>query len=244
MIYLKYYMTKGFTTIVIVAFMKTFGAHCMKNYISAMLLIIGFSVINVSCTSLFPMAGNGDLVDSERTVSPFEKINISGTAEVHFYSSQEYRIVVTVDSNLLKYTEIITRGNILNIGTKKGNYLFTKYLVDVYCPVITGVSVSGSGRFKGTVECETFSAGISGSGDITITGNSHNSNIEISGSGTFNGDGFIINNATVNISGSGNGNINVLENLNVNISGSGEINYLGNPKIDSRISGSGRLKKL
>jgi hypothetical protein len=230
-----------------------------------MLYIIGFSLIYVSCGSLFPIVGNGDLVDSERTVSSFEKINISGSAEVRFYSSQEYRTVVTVDSNLLEYTEIVTRGNTLNIGMKNGNYSFTKYLVDVYCPVVTGVSVSGSGHFEGmddintstftsnvsgsgkiegVIECEIYTAKISGSGKITVTGNSHNSNIEISGSGAFNGYGFTINNATVHISGSGKGNINVSENLNVSITGSGRINYLGSPRIDSKISGSGQIKKL
>ena len=234
------------------------------NFIS-LVFAIGISAIGVSCGTIFPKMGNGDLAASERTVSSFEKINSSGSAEVRFYISNEYRVVVTVDSNLKEYTEVYTRGNVLNIGTKNGNYIFTKYLVDVYCPVLTGISISGSGQFsgndaiitstfnanvsgsgkiEGTIECETFSAKISGSGNITVTGNGRDLDMDISGSGVFNGFEFSLNKADVHITGSGKVNINVSENLNANISGSGEINYRGDPKIDSKISGSGRIKNV
>jgi len=234
-----------------------------------LVLIIGLfgscTVVLFENGNIIPRKGNGNLITSEKTVSPFERINISGSAEVRFYESQEYRTVVTVDSNLLEYTEIDTTGKTLNIGTKRGSYSFTKYLVEVYCPAVNGVSISGSGRFYGmnginvpaftlnisgsgrvesTIESEDFSAKISGSGDIIVTGNCRDSNIEISGSGNFNGNDFVINKAEVRISGSGKATVNVSEYLNANISGSGNINYRGNPRIDTKISGSGRIKKL
>jgi hypothetical protein len=235
------------------------------NKLNIVVVIFGITVVCVSCGSIFPKVGNGNLVASERTVSSFEKINVSGSAEVRFFINDEYRVVVTVDSNLVEYTEVYTRGKVLNIGTKSGAYYFTKYLVDVYCPVLTGISMSGSGQFSGndtiitstfninisgsgeingTIECNTFSAGISGSGKITVTGSGSDSDIHISGSGAFYGNEFSINKATVHISGSGKANINVSENLYANISGSGEINYRGEPKIESKISGSGRIKEM
>jgi hypothetical protein len=218
-----------------------------------------------SLGSIKVIRGNGNLITSEKSVSSFEKINISGSAEVRFYEGQEYRVIVNVDSNLLEYTEIDTRGNTLNIGVKRGSYSFTKYLVVIYCPVLNSVSISGSGRFigmdsinvsafisnisgsgriEGKIYSDTFSAKISGSGKIIVTGNGKDSDIDISGSGSFNGNEFSINKAAVHISGSGKANINVSENLNVNISGSGVINYHGDPKIDSKVSGFGRLRKL
>ena len=216
--------------------------------ISVMALVIGISVTYVSCVTgdSNSVKGNGNLITSEESASPFEKINISGGAEVRFHASQEYRTVVTVDSNLLDYIEIVTKGNTLNIGTKVGNYSFTKYSVDVYCPIVTSVSVSGSGRFKSTdnINVSTFSAAISGSGNITVTGSGSNANIEISGSGTFSGNEFNINTATVRVNGSGRVIVNVSDDLTANISGSGEINYRGNPRINSNISGSGRIRKL
>ena len=229
--------------------------------------IIGIYVGCVSCCVTFPITikGNGNVVTSEKTVSAFDKIRVSNSAVVRFHASQEYRAVVTVDENLDEYVEIVTKNNVLNIGTKSGSYSFTKFQVDVYCPVLTGVSmsgsgnfenmdkittstfetsVSGSGRIKVTIDCENFSARISGSGGITTNGNSKDADIVISGSGQFSGNEFNIKNATVRVSGSGNVSICVTDNLTANISGSGGINYRGEPKIDSKVSGSGRIRKL
>ena len=227
--------------------------------------IIGIFACCVSCTFPIMIKGNGNLITSEKTVSEFEKINISGSAEVRFHASQEYRAVVTVDENLDEYVEVVTRGDRLYIGTKSGSYSFTKYLVDVYCPALTGVSVSGSGSFKNTdkitvstfetsvsgsgriegiIDCENFSSRISGSGKMIFAGNVKNAEIGISGSGKFEGDEFIVNDATVRISGSGKIDVHVTNNLKASISGSGKINYRGEPKIESNISGSGSIRKM
>ena len=238
----------------------------MKKNLNIAVIILGIAAACVSCEgAILPIRGNGDLVTSERSVSSFEKIKVSGSAEVYFHGSEEYRAVVTVDSNLEEYTEVYTTGDTLNVKTGHGNYLFTKYAVDVYCPALTGVSISGSGQFsgndtiitstfdvnvsgsgsiEGTIDCNNFSAGISGSGNIMITGTGKDSDIDISGSGNFSGNEFNAHNASVRISGSGKASICVTNNLNINISGSGEVRYLGNPEIVSSVSGSGKIKKM
>jgi hypothetical protein len=227
--------------------------------------IIGVSAVFISCV-MFPIVGNGKLVSSEKMVSPFEKIDSGGSAEVRFHVSQEYKVVVTTDSNLAEYVEIKTKSNVLHIGTKSGHsYSFTKWIVDVYGPHLTGISLSGSGTFDsedtiiapsfvsnvsgsgkigGTIECETLSATISGSGKMNFNGTGKKSTINISGSGDFNGYGFNIHNANVRISGSGKAHVSVSDNLDAHISGSGNINYRGNPKVTSSVSGSGRIQKM
>ena len=229
------------------------------------MIVIGAFTFLSSCSNVIPIKGNGNIVTSEKPASAFEKISNTSSADVHFHASDEYRVVVTVDENLDEYIEISTRNNVLNIGVKKEyNYSFTKFLVDVYCPVLTGASMTGSGTFegvdkiisstfesrvtgsgniKGTIECNNFSANITGSGNVTVAGTSENANISITGSGNFNSSGFHIKNATVSTTGSGNANISVEENLKVTITGSGEINYIGEPKVESRVTGSGRLNK-
>ena len=240
-----------------------------NNTVVAMLFVIGFSVIYGSCGTVFPIKGNGNLATLERSFSSFEKIQIDGSATVRFYASQEYRAVVTVDSNLVDYAEIVTDGSTLKIGTKDfGNALYTNYTVDVYSPFITSVSVSGSGRFDGgddintstfaasvsgssarfeaIVKCETFSV-VSRSGKMTVTGNANNADIKVSGSGsTFSGGGFAINSANVNINGSGKATVNVSINLNANISGSGStLNYYGDPTNKNiNTSGGGKANGI
>jgi hypothetical protein len=158
--------------------------------------------------------GNGNIITDERILSSFEKIEISGYSEVRFHSGTEYRAIVTIDSNLNEYFETIVINDILKIRPKIGRkYIFIKNIVDVYCPTISDISISGSGKFEmidkiivptfkanisgsgkinGTIECNNFFVRISGSGDINIFGNTEDADIDISGSGNFNGEEFKI----------------------------------------------------
>ena len=229
-----------------------------------MTLVIG-SV--ASCSEMFPIHhGNGKLIIYEKNVSPFEKIDCSGSAHVHYYASDEYRAVVTVDANLEDFTEVYVRNKTLHIRSKSGYVLHcTKFLVEVYCPVLTDVFLSGSGNFNGmdiivtssfatsisgsgniygTIECDNFSTKMSGSGKVELTGAAKDANIVISGSGKFSGSAFLTKEATVIISGSGIVDIWVENHLKANISGSGNINYRGEPTIVSSISGSGHIRKI
>jgi len=230
-------------------------------------LSIGVYICYASCSILFPVKGNGNIETWERKLPKFEKIYSSGTAEVRFHTSTDtYRVEVTVDENLSEYVEVFSKNRTLNIRTKIGHSCsFTTFLVDVYCPVLSGVSISGSGSFEsidnmitssfesnvsgsgkieGTIDCSNFSARISGSGQISVSGKSTDFDVIISGSGHFNGDDFQVKNAYANISGSGNVNICVEEYLTARISGSGIIGYYGDPTVDSKISGSGKVRKM
>jgi hypothetical protein len=234
------------------------------RYFATMVAVILIFAVFISCRSIPRIKGNGNMAAFEKALSSFEKIQVTGSAVVNFRAGQEYRVVVTVDSNLEEYTRVYTEGNVLKIGTKeRGSYHFTNFIVDVYCPKLSAVSISGSVRFNGideinasifelvisgngkingTFECEEFSAKISGSGQIAAKGSAKEMNISVSGTGDFYGNAFQTSNAIVDISGSGEMHIWVLEHLEAKVSGSGRITYRGNPKIDFKGSGSGQLK--
>ena len=234
-----------------------------KPYFKIIAAVIGILVLFISCYSHPRIKGNGVMVISERPVSAFEKIQVSGSAVVNYHASQEYRAVVTVDSNLEEYTRVYTEGNVLKIGTKNGkSYSFTNYTVDVYCSILSAVSSSGSVRFNGIdkmiastftlrisgsgdiesyIECNKFDADISGSGDIAVSGSANEMSVTISGSVTFSGKEFQAGNANITVSGSGRMQIWVLDYLKAKVSGSGRITYRGNPKIEYTGYGSGRL---
>ncbi|MCL2063136.1 MAG: DUF2807 domain-containing protein [Candidatus Cloacimonetes bacterium] len=231
------------------------------------LLFLVFMIIMVLSCDPETIKGNGNIVESDVTISPFETINCDGSAEVRFHKSEEYGVLFSIDSNLEEYVEIFTNNNkALVIRMKRSNsYQYTNFVVNVYAPTLNGISLSGSCSFNTneTIETENFEIAVTGSGNITgklesnrlttvitgsgrinLEGKSEDTAIRISGSGNFNGESFVVNNANINISGSGNISMNVLENLNVRISGSGRVRYSGNPNITSNISGSGRLIKM
>ena len=152
----------------------------------------------------------------------------------------------------------------INSGNQSG-FSFAQFTVDVYAPTLSGVTVSGTGHFenveklivpsfetnmsgagtiKGRIKSENFSANISGAGGITISGSSQNADFRISGVGGFNGNNFIVNNATARVSGVGNMEIYVTDYLNATVSGVGSIHYRGNPRVESRVSGVGNVRRV
>jgi hypothetical protein len=233
-------------------------------------LVLGIFVIGMicfvrSCGTLMAKNGNGDIETYEVSVSDFANIDNSCSASVRFHASDEYRAVISVDSNLEEYTRVYTDGNVLHIDTENGNYDFTEFVVDVYCPTLNGVTLTGSGSFSsdetiitsnfnaevtgsgsisGSVDSDTLYARGSGSGSITIAGNSDSAEIRFSGSGSFRGSDFSANNADVRVTGSGSVTINVINNLKADLSGSGSLHYGGDPDIDSEVTGSGDITKI
>ena len=212
-----------------------------------------------------PKIGNGRMVTSEKSISPFWSIQIEGSAIVNFHVSQDFRAVVTVDSNLEEYTRVYTQNQVLNIGTKKrGNYQFTNYTVDVYAPRFEGLSISGAARFEGmdkitissfklnisglgkiegSFECNSFSTSISGSGNINIYVISHDFNASVSGAADIALAG---STKEMNISVLGSGDLNgtefVTQNADVQISGSGKIDIWVLENLKVNISGAGRVR--
>jgi hypothetical protein len=216
----------------------------MKKFnIGFMVFIALFSFANVSCAHL---VGNGKITNTERVLPPFEKIHSGGSAAVRFHTGQEYRAVVTIDSNLEEYVITNIKNKTLNIGLKElRSYSFTDFTVDVYCPSISGISISGSGYFEGAdkITAETFESNVSGSGKINGNIECDILSIRISGSGEINNN-IVCNNLTANISGAGKINVSGTgKNTNIEISGSGDFNgteYQTN-NADVRISGSGNI---
>lgn len=217
----------------------------LKIFATTFIICISAFLLSNCISSYSQVKGNGILVTSEKIVSPFEKISSSGIAKIRVHTSNEYRVVVTVDSNIEEYIDIDTKNNTLQIGMKKGSFSYTKLLVDVYCPTLSSVSLSGTGSLEGIIENDDFTAQISGTANITVSGSSKNANIDVSGTGSFKGDEFKVNNATINLSGVGNVNVYVTDNLKSYISGTGVVSYRGNPaSVDTKITGAGRIKKL
>ena len=237
-----------------------------KIYAIALMTAVIMLVSNAGCASRRDAGVN--IVSTEIAVSSFERINISSNANVRFHLADEHRVVVSIDENFVERLDIRTaRNNTLNIGVSGRNTnRITRFVVDVYSPRVTNVSisgagtfttvdtisvprfevsVSGSGRMSGTIETTNFAGSVSGSGNISVLGNArNNANVTVSGSGSFDGDRFLVRNATVNVSGSGSANVYAIESLNARVSGSGSVIYRGEPSnINTQVSGSGRITR-
>lgn len=105
-------------------------------------------------------------------------------------------------------------------------------------------TLSGSGSIDATANVKSFSGVISGSGALNIKGKTSNSNLSLSGSGSFQGKNFSVDQLSVQVSGSADVYVHVNEKIEAVISGSGSIQYSGNPAIKKTIIGSGSISKM
>lgn len=105
------------------------------------------------------------------------------------------------------------------------------------------LNIEGSGDMNLNLgeAIEKIDTKILGDGDVTLSGNTVNSNIDIDGNGDVNYFDLIAKNSTINILGVGDCEITSTELLDVKITGSGDLCYKGNPTISSKITGSGKL---
>lgn len=90
------------------------------------------------------------------------------------------------------------------------------------------------------IDADNLIVKLSGSGNIFLSGNAHNSDMKISGSGNIKTYDLAAQNCEVRLSGSGNAKVHAVQALYAHVSGSGGIYYKGNPeKVKSKVTGSG-----
>ena len=214
--------------------------------------------------------GNGTVKKETRTTESYDAIKLSGFFDIDLVAGTEGKISVEGEENLLPFVKVEVSYNVLKIFVEKDkNIRCSKgenIKITIPFETLNEVSLSGSGdiQTKNTIKSKTFSAhlsgsgdlklaiettdfevAISGSGDVTLNGNTENFTSKTSGSGDVDASKMKAKNATVSISGSGDTSVFCSENLYARVSGSGDVKYNGNPaKKDTKVSGSGEIIKF
>ena len=219
----------------------------MKNHIklfmALFILLLGFG-----CHDKGPcINGSGSQNTITFQVDPFTGINIVGTADVHIRYDTTQSITVSGHQNILNELQNDVLGNTWQIELNNDHcYRNYNLTVDIEIPVLEKLGISGSGdidvyHFPNMPQLDVT---IDGSGEVSIMDaieNVDELNLNIVGSGEYNG--FLLKSDTciINLNGSGNCETYVNDLLDVTISGSGSVKYKGSPTIQSNISGSGEI---
>lgn len=108
---------------------------------------------------------------------------------------------------------------------------------------ILAINIEGSGNMDLQLgdDIEKIDTKILGSGDVTLSGNTISSSIDIDGSGDINYFNLTSKNSNIKILGSGNCEVTATDLLDIKISGSGDLCFKGKPTVSSNISGSGKV---
>ena len=228
-------------------------------------LFIGMTVMVLFSTSCKKsIRGEGDVIT--KTIQPpsFIGIENSISADVYVTQAAVQKVEISAQSNIIDNITLEVKNGIWGIGFDKNVRKHEPINIYISIPQLSSYALSGSGNFYtnnvfdscGTVSFNISGSGnidahlnsntktyssISGSGNITLSGNSPYQDITISGSGNLNAFPFHTYHSIVKISGSGNCQLTADSTLNVTISGSGNVYYKGYPVINVNNSGSGGL---
>jgi hypothetical protein len=238
-----------------------------KNILQKSIFALSLMLVCSSCVMFFDgVVGKGQIVEENITVSDFNVIVASSSAEVTVKKGDNLQVSLADYENLIEYWDVKVVDNTLFIQTKPFSSLInSKAKVTVVIPTdlkelkISGsgsitlkdafpelekASISGSGNIKSNVNTGygNLMLIVSGSGSFDIIGSADELKAIITGSGRMNLSDLSAKKAMCTISGSGNMYIYAMDYLNAVITGSGSIFYAGNPAVDVQSSGSGRLR--
>jgi hypothetical protein len=236
-----------------------------KLYFLSLIAFLGLA----SCRFLGKrIRGNGVITTIEKPVSPFKEVEANGDIKLIVIQGDLKPVKLQGDENILSYIEVLQDGDRITIQTKHGVNLVPTGDLNVYVtsPTYKSIEVSGSsdivgqnkisspdelslhasgaGDIKMEVDAPKVTAGISGSGAVSLKGQTKNFDVNLSGAGHAYCYELLTENTTVEISGAGSAQVYASVKLDANVSGAGNISYKGNASVSQQISGAGNVNKI
>lgn len=236
----------------------------MKKAILLSTLVFLFMV---SCSDDDSYTGEGPIITEELNVADFTGIEAIGSMEVIISEGVEQKVEVTGHANIIDRLETSVNNGIWKIKLKDGSYKNADLTFNIVIPKLNTAIIEGSGDIliNDFSSDENVFIGILGSGDIQIgenngcvnlvidiEGSGHikangefddidSLDLEIIGSGSFDGFPVEADQVIIDIVGSGDCSITANLGLKIDIDGSATVRYKGEPTIESNISGSGKI---
>ena len=201
-------------------------------------------------------------VSELRDLRDFKGIVFNHVGDLILSQGPEYSFLINGPVNVLESTTTTIENEILVIGSEhcfNGDYKMT---IEITAPEYELINLTGIGEIQtvGNIEGEiiqmelvgiggieadivadTLYTRVSGTGDISYTGEVVKHQLLNAGEITLNAYSLSTKETLIDISGTGDCQVTVSDLLTVIISGTGSVFYQGNPEIDREISGTGEI---
>ena len=211
----------------------------MNLLTSALSMVLLF----LSCSKDDTLRGSGNIISESREVASFTKMHNPTSLNVVITQGSTQQVELSADDNVIGSINTIVENGTLKIDLTKSNYVDATIKVSVTIPNLEVLKNTGSGNMtvSGFDGLTSMVIDNEGSGNVSFTGSGTSLTLKNSGSGSFQGFNFIIEDCTVANSGSGDCEINCTDTLGGSNSGSGSVFYKGNPSLDVTSTGSGQV---
>jgi hypothetical protein len=190
--------------------------------------------------------GSGVSKTEMRDVPAFTQIQSGGTADVTVTIGDKQSLEITADDNILPLLDTEVKGEKLIIGSHDSYSPKTDIKINITVKSLTGASVGGTGAMKiSGVDTKDFTAHVSGTGNMTVQGNTGSLKATVSGTGGMDTTKLAAGDVDVRVSGTGDAKVNATKSILAHASGTGDVRYTGNPsQVEEHVSGTGSVKKM
>lgn len=238
----------------------------IKQKCGLLLSLAFLFMASVGCTyASHGIHGDGDVVKQERSVSPFNGIEVGGAFEVYLTQGDKESLVVEADENLLDIIETEVHGNTLKIRTTKDIKNPKELNVYITFKELKSLDVSGACELHGEnkfnlgdldLDCSgasnvmlKFSASevgmdCSGASKVELYGIAESLDLDLSGASNLDASELEVKVCNADVSGASHGKLFVTGELSADVSGAANLKYKGDAHLkDHDVSGAGSLKK-
>jgi hypothetical protein len=203
----------------------------------------------------------GSIQEAEKkfSVTDFDGLKIGGAFNVDVKHGNYFEVSVRGDSRNIDDMDVKKEGTTLMIRYKKSSNRRHNTYITIAMPAIeyanfTGTSDSqisgfyelenfdlyllGSSKCQLDLKTEKLSVVLLGASTLSIRGDGHDLEAELSGASILNAFNFLVATADLRVWGASDGHVSVRDQLNVVATGASVVVYRGNPEVISEISGS------
>jgi hypothetical protein len=210
--------------------------------------------------------GSGNVTRESREVSGFTEVALNGIGTLTIRRTASESLTIEAEDNIIPRLTTEVENGRLTIGvepntniqtTEPINYELTVRDLSTLQMLGAGnidarsistdnleIANSGSGEINlANIDTGSLKLTSGGSGEVKTAGRTGSQDVEVLGSGDYQGEDLKSEEARVDVRGSGEAFLNVSDSLDVRIIGSGSVEYVGDPTISQEILGAGELRR-
>ncbi len=209
--------------------------------------------------------GSGNVIKETRNLSSFHAIDIGGAWDIELIKSNEEKIIIETDDNIMPYIKTRVSGGELDVDHDVDINNPTKLSLTIYYISLDELDISGAAElfssdvlkaesleldFSGAseitlkIDAKNVEADISGASKADLDGTIVNAEFDISGAAVVRAYGLEINNLELDASGASTVKVLVLDKFSIDASGASSVRYKGNPSLNMKdISGASSFRK-
>jgi hypothetical protein len=233
------------------------------NAITLLVLFFALGFTQVSFAK--HVKGSGHLIKETRDLSSFHALDIGGAWNIELIKSDEEKIIIETDDNIMPYVISKVSGGELEVYNKVDIINPTELNLSIYYKNIDDLNISGAAELfsSDVLKCESLKADFSGAAEITLhievknmegdfsgaskvelEGRGGDVELDISGAANFRAYGLEIQVLDLEASGAAVVKVLVLKKLTVDASGASSVRYKGSPEINVEdVSGASSFRK-